>query len=61
MKWKRWKAGLAVAAATGVLTGCLGLSIGMTGRQILILLGANFAKDVLLYLKDHPVEEALDA
>jgi hypothetical protein len=59
MSWKRWKIGLAVAATTGLLTGVLGLAVNMTWKQIGMLIAITVAKDLLLFLKDHPPEEAL--
>lgn len=58
MNWKRWKAGLAVAALTGLLTAfAVGVIVpSMTLKEgILVCLGC-IAKDALLWLKEHPVE-----
>ena len=60
MRWKCWKIGLAVAATTGVLTGVLGLAVNMTWKQVGLLIAITVAKDLLLFLKDHPPEEALE-
>lgn len=60
MNWKRWKIGLLVAALTGLLTGMLGLAVGVTWRQALFLLGTSIAKDMLLFLKDHPADSVSD-
>lgn len=60
MNWNRWKIGLTVAALTGLLTGVIGLGIGITWRQALILLGVSIAKDALLFIKDHPADAISD-
>lgn len=57
MSWQRWKIGLVVAILSGIFTGLVGLAVGMTGRQIAILLAVNVGKDGLLYLTNHPVEQ----
>lgn len=60
MNWKKWKAGLGVSALTGTLTGIIGLALGITWEQAGLLLLVNTAKDMLLYLKDHPIEKVED-
>lgn len=60
MNWKRWKIGLLVAAITGGLTGFIGLAVGVTWRQALFLVGSCVAKDMLLFLKDHPADAVTD-
>lgn len=60
MKWKKWKAGLFVSACMGLLTGIIGWAVDLTVKQLIILLAVSVAKDVLLYLKDHKVEDALE-
>jgi len=57
MNWRKWKIGLAVAMLTGILSGFLGLAIGLTWPQVWILLAASLAKDTLLYLKSNPVDQ----
>lgn len=56
MSWKRWKIGLAVSLLSGLFTGLIGLAVGLTHQQVIILLVVNMAKDGLLYLKDHPID-----
>lgn len=56
MSWSRWKAGLIVALLSGLFTGVIGLAVNMDGRQILIVLLVNVAKDGLLFLTNHPVD-----
>jgi hypothetical protein len=56
MNWKQWKVGLFVALLSGTFTGLIGLCIGMTWRNILILIVVNVAKDGLLYLQQHPAD-----
>ena len=56
MNWRKWKLGLLVAGFTGLLNGAVFLAVDMTAKQIAILLGVNFAKDALLYLKQHNIE-----
>lgn len=60
MSWKKWRRGLLIAAITGAATGAIGLSIGVTWHQTLILFGVSIGKDLLLYLKDHPIEQIED-
>jgi hypothetical protein len=62
MNWKRWRVGLLVAAITGVCTTfTVGLIVpGMTRQEGLLILAASIAKDILLYLKSHPVDEVTD-
>lgn len=59
MNWKRWRISLAVAALTGVLTGIVTLGVvdKVTWKELLILLAVNMGKDMLLFLKEHPVEK----
>jgi hypothetical protein len=56
MSWRRWKRGLLVAMLTGCMTGIISLAIGTSWEQALILLAVSVAKDTLLWLKTHPVE-----
>jgi hypothetical protein len=62
MKWRRWKISLAVSAFTGLLMGVvtLGAVDKITWRELLFILVVNAAKDVLLFLKDHPVDAVAD-
>ena len=58
MNWKRWKRGLLIATVTGLVTA---LTVGvivptMTWKEACLVLVGSIAKDVLLYLKQHPVE-----
>lgn len=60
MNVRVWKAGLIVALVTGLLTGLGAYSIAdhvNWGKFGLFLL-ACVAKDGLLYLKSHPIEDA---
>jgi hypothetical protein len=59
MNWKRWKFGFVVAAITGL---CTALAVGvivpsMTLKEGLLVCLASIAKDVLLFLKQHPADE----
>ena len=58
MSWKRWRIGLLVATITGVCTAfTVGLIVpAMTLKEGSFILLASIAKDLLLFLKDHPVE-----
>lgn len=60
MNWKRWKIGIAVAVFTGAFKGMLGFTLGVSLRDALVMLCVNVAPDVLLFLKQHPVEAALE-
>ncbi len=62
MKWRRWKIGLAVSAFTGVLMGLvtLGAVDKMTWKELLVILTVNAAKDLLLFMKDHPLDQVED-
>jgi hypothetical protein len=58
MNWKHWKLGLFVATLTGLATAfAVGVVIPtMTMREgVMVCLGC-IAKDILLYLKQHPAE-----
>lgn len=51
--------GLLVAVVTGT---CTALAVGaivptMTLKEALLVLGGSVAKDLLLFLKDHPVDQ----
>jgi hypothetical protein len=52
MNWKQWKIGLLVAASTGLLSGFIGLAVGVTWRQAGYIVGMSIGKDLLLYLTD---------
>ena len=59
MNWKRWKLGFVVAAVTGL---CTALAVGvivptMTWKEGVLVCLASIAKDVLLFLKQHPADE----
>jgi len=59
MNWKRWKFGFVVAAITGL---CTALAVGvivpsMTLKEGLLVCLASIAKDILLFLKQHPADE----
>lgn len=58
MNWKRWKIGLVISIVTGV---CTAFAVGaivptMTLREGFLICAGSVAKDLLLYLKQHPVE-----
>ena len=59
MNWKRWKLGLIVACLTGLATAfTVGVIVpSMTWREGGLVCLASIAKDVLLFLKQHPAEE----
>jgi hypothetical protein len=61
MSWKRWKMGMAVAGGTGVLTGFVGLAVGVTWKQAAYLVGLSVGKDLLLYLTDASYREKIVA
>jgi len=63
MSWKRWRIGLLVATITGVCTAfTVGLVIPtMTLKEGSFILFASIAKDLLLFLKDHPIESVEDS
>ena len=57
--WRRWKLGLVVAIITGA---CTALAVGavvptMTRREEWFVFAGMVAKDILLFLKEHPVED----
>jgi hypothetical protein len=61
MNLKAWKAGLIVALVTGLLTG-LGAYVvtdQVNWHKFLFFILACVAKDALLWLKEHPIEKAL--
>lgn len=57
--WRRWKMGVLVSVVTGVCTAfTVGLIVpGMTPKEGAFILVASIAKDLLLFLKEHPVDE----
>ena len=57
MNIKAWKFGLLVATLSGVFTGLIGLGVGMTPKQITILMLINIGKDGLLYLQKTDVDK----
>jgi len=59
MNWKAWKRGLSVAALTGLLTALITLGVveSITWEELALLLALGAAKDMLLFLKEHPVEK----
>ena len=63
ISWKRWRIGLLVATITGVCTAfAVGLIVpGMTLKEGAFIMLATIAKDVLLFLKDHPPESVEDS
>lgn len=58
--WKQWKRGLLVSVITGLCTGVAGLAIGITWKQAGYLVAGTIAKDILLYLNQHPVDSIQD-
>jgi hypothetical protein len=58
MNFKRWRIGLVVAIVTGVCTAfTVGLIVpGMTLKEGALIMASTVAKDILLFLKDHPHE-----
>ena len=59
MKWRNWKLGLFVATITGLLTAfAVGVVVpSMTLREGFVVCLGSIAKDVLLFLKQHPAEQ----
>jgi len=57
MNWKKWKLGLLVAGLTGLFNGVVCMVVDMTAKQIAFVLIVSFAKDALLFLKQHPAEQ----
>jgi hypothetical protein len=62
MKWRKWKAGLVVAGVSGILSGVMGLTFAREIDWIAfagaLVIGA--AKDMALFLKDHPIDAVVD-
>lgn len=60
--WKRWKIGLFIAMLTGVLSGLVALKEAdkLTLTGFLVVVAFNVGKDMLLFLKDHPVEQVVE-
>lgn len=60
--WIKWKAGLIVAIVSGALTGLIGITVDnkLSWKVVGVLAAVSAAKDMVLYLKDHPIENALD-
>ena len=59
MNWKRWKFGLLVAVVTGFATAfAVGVVIPtMTLKEGVLVCVGSIAKDVLLFLKQHPADQ----
>lgn len=60
MNWRKWRAGLAIAGASALLTAGLSLTDEMNGRAFLRVLCASFLTVGGAYLKTHPVEDVND-
>jgi len=58
MNWRKWKLGLFVALLTGLATafGVGAIVPAMTWKEGTLVCLASIAKDVLLFLKQHPPE-----
>lgn len=58
MNWKRWKFGLFVAVVTGLATAfAVGVVVpSMTLKEGALVCIGSIAKDVLLFLKQHPAD-----
>lgn len=59
LNWKQWKRGLVVACVTGA---CTAFAVGaivptMSLREGLLILGGSIAKDLLLFLREHPIDQ----
>ncbi len=59
--WRRWRFGLFVAVITGI---CTSFAVGvivptMTLREGILVFTGMIAKDMLLFLKEHPVDSIL--
>lgn len=59
MNWRKWKIGLLIAILTGACTAfAVGLIVpGVTLQESWLIFAGSVAKDVLLYLKQHPIED----
>lgn len=59
MNWKRWKMGLFIAVLTGAATAfAVGVVVpSMTLKEGIYVCLGSIAKDVLLFLKQHPAEQ----
>jgi len=62
MNWKKWKMGLLVSVFTGLATGAAAVAIfdNATMKQIALAVIGTAAKDILLFLKQHPIENITD-
>lgn len=63
MNFKRWKLGLGLATITGLCTGLVAWSVIATPigwLAFIKLVVACAAKDLMLYLKDHPEDSISD-
>jgi hypothetical protein len=59
MNWRKWKAGLCVAALSGLLTGVAAYQIAdhIKIQAFVLFVLSSIAKDALLWLKSHPIPE----
>ena len=58
ISWKQWKFGLFVACLTGLATALAvgGIVSDMTWKEGVLVCLASIAKDMVLFLKQHPSE-----
>lgn len=56
MSWRRWKVGLLVAVITGVGQALVAWTVDCTVKQIVSLTAVNVGANLVLFLKQHPVE-----
>ena len=55
MNWRTWIHGLFAAAISGVGTGLTGWAVGVSGKQLIILLVVPMTTTVGAYLKQSPI------
>lgn len=60
--WRKWRAGFAVATVIAFLGGFIASSVApeITSNHLYLLIVVNAAKDIVLWLKNHPIEDVVD-
>lgn len=60
MNWKKWKIGLVISLALGVLTAGAGLADQMSWKSFVAVLCAAVLSNLFSFLKQHPIESVQD-
>lgn len=58
--WRKWRLGLVVAIACGLLSAGAGVMAGMKWQAFIAVLSTSLLTHLVTYLKDHPIENIED-